>query len=57
MLTLSRQNRDIAEVFSPGFSTSAFVDALADVFNGVSTIVYLDQQDFDDSHSSSSGPC
>jgi len=40
-LTFGRRNRDIAEIFLPGFSATAFVDALADVYNGVSRKLIL----------------
>jgi hypothetical protein len=34
---LCRKNRDVAEVFAPGFSWPAAIDSAADVYNGVST--------------------
>ena len=39
VLTVDRKTSKMAEVFSSGFSISGLIDALADVYNGVSSFM------------------
>ena len=38
---IRRKNRDVAEVFAPGFSWPAAIDAATDVYNGVGISLFL----------------
>jgi hypothetical protein len=56
-LTVGRKNREITEVFSSGLSGAAFLDAIADVYNGVRTRVFMIIKVSNPQISLYSGPC